>query len=919
MADETIKTLAVEIAMSDGSFQQGVKNLKQQLSMIDTEFKASVAGVNQWGTRLDSLKSNAIALGDKINVQKQFIQQYTDQLKKSEAVLEANAQKMLDLKAKVEAAKNAWEQSKSALGKNAEATKQLEAEYIRLSKQYESAEGLVRKNNSSVQGYIIQLNNAKGALRGMESELQKVNEEINLQASRWKKISVSLEEVSEKLKGIGEKFTSAGRTLSTAVTAPIVAAGVASSKLASDMNESLNKVDVAFGENAQEVKDWSKTALKSFGLAQGSALDAAALYGDMGTAMGQSTIEAAKMSTSLVGLAGDMASFKNISMEQASEALRGIYTGEGESLKTLGVIMQDSTLEAYALATGQQKSYDEMSQAEKVALRYAFVMEATKNSQGDFARTSEGTANQTRMFGESLKELGTSFGQYILPVITPFIARLNDLIQSFGQLSEGTKKTILVVAGIAAVIGPVILGVGGLITAISSIAGAIATVSGAVAVAGGLIAVITGPIGIVVGVIAGLVAVGVLLYKNWDTLKAKGQELWNGLQQTFINAGAFFTNTRSIVVNNAKNAWKDLGGYYFNIWTDIKTGASIVWKGIGDFLSQTWTGIKGTAMTAWNGIKNGVVDAFKWMYNHNYYFQNLVDFISQAWDSIKNGVRTAWNAIQQLLISIWDGIVSRATEVWKRNVAFYTGIWEAISGAAQIAWTAIKELLEGLWVGIVNAMTNIFPPIVNFLSGVWNSVFGTISSVWNNIWTTISSLARKAFDSVKTIFGGLSGWFSDLANEAWDWGANLVNSIANGIWAMAGKVADAAQGIANRIASFLGFHSPTEEGPGSKADQWMPNLMKMLTTGIQAGTPKLQAQLNSVLTATKLSGLNLNAIPSNVLMATEGGGSTMKSSNSYGSILHVEKLVIANDMDIRELANKLGFYYLQTAAAKGGK
>ena len=122
----------------------------------------------------------------------------------------------------------------------------------------------------------------------------------------------------------------------------------------------------------------------------------AALFGDMGTAMGQTPAEAAKMSESLVGLAGDLASFKNIGIEEAQTALKGIFTGEGESLKSLGVVMQDSTLEAYAMATGQKKAYDEMTQAEKVALRYAYVMDATKNAQGDFARTSGGTANQLR-------------------------------------------------------------------------------------------------------------------------------------------------------------------------------------------------------------------------------------------------------------------------------------------------------------------------------------------------------------------------------------------------------------------------------------------------------------------------------------------------------------------------------------------
>jgi hypothetical protein len=127
-------------------------------------------------------------------------------------------------------------------------------------------------------------------------------------------------------------MTDIGKSLSMTVTAPIVGLGVAAVKMASDLTENINKTDVAFKNNAQEVKTWSESTLKNFGISKGSALDMASLFGDMGTAMGQTTPEAAKMSTSLVGLAGDLASFKNIGIAQAEDALKGIFTGEGESL-----------------------------------------------------------------------------------------------------------------------------------------------------------------------------------------------------------------------------------------------------------------------------------------------------------------------------------------------------------------------------------------------------------------------------------------------------------------------------------------------------------------------------------------------------------------------------------------------------------
>jgi phage-related tail protein len=198
----------------------------------------------------------------------------------------------------------------------------------------------------------------------------------------------------------------------------------------------------------------------------------------MGTSMGIARDDAAEMATTLVDLAADLASFKNLSIEQAMTALRGVFTGEGESLKTLGIIMQESTLKAFALSSGMKKTYEEMTQAEKVALRYAYVMSVTQNAQGDFARTSDGAANQMRIFQESVKELGASFGEILLPMITPLISGVNDVIIAFGSLPAGTKEAIIGIAAIAAAIGPVLVIGGQVVTLVGSIAGALALMHG---------------------------------------------------------------------------------------------------------------------------------------------------------------------------------------------------------------------------------------------------------------------------------------------------------------------------------------------------------------------------------------------------------------------------------------------------------
>lgn len=279
-----------------------------------------------------------------------------------------------------------------------------------------------------------------------------------------------LRKAERALQATAQKFTTIGQNLTLGVTAPVLAAGAAAFKMASDYEESLNKVRVAFGSSSSSVEEFSKTAIDSIGLAEQSALDMAALFGDMATSMGLTRPAAAEMSTSLVQLAGDLSSFKNINIEEVTTALAGVFTGETESLKRLGIVMTEANVQAYALEKGIKKKLNTMSQAEKVALRYEYVLNATKNAQGDFARTSDGAANQMRVVSQAVKDLGADFGKILLPVITPLIKSVADAVKRFANLDEATKKTVVTVAALAAAVGPLLIVYGKLNSVYASIA-----------------------------------------------------------------------------------------------------------------------------------------------------------------------------------------------------------------------------------------------------------------------------------------------------------------------------------------------------------------------------------------------------------------------------------------------------------------
>jgi len=265
-----------------------------------------------------------------------------------------------------------------------------------------------------------------------------------------------LSSVDKRLQKLGEQTKRLGERLSLSLTAPLAIAGTAAVKLASDFDESMNKVNVAFKDSAKEVVAFSKTTLKSFGIAQGTALDMAAQFGDMSTSMGLSTGQASKLSTGLVGLAGDLASFKNMNIEEVTTALNGVFTGETESLKRLGVVMTEDNLKRYAMSQGIKANIKDLDESQKVLLRYNYVMAKTANAHGDFERTGGGAANQMRQFSESLKELGTQFGQTVLPAVTAVIKVLNSMLAKIGELSPATKTFVMIAGGIAALTGPLL-------------------------------------------------------------------------------------------------------------------------------------------------------------------------------------------------------------------------------------------------------------------------------------------------------------------------------------------------------------------------------------------------------------------------------------------------------------------------------
>ena len=211
---------------------------------------------------------------------------------------------------------------------------------------------------------------------------------------------------------------------------------------ASALQEVQNVVDVTFGDaGAAKIETWARNAGEQFGLTETQAKQFTSTLGAMMKSAGMTGDEIVDMSTDLAGLAADMASFYNLDFDTAFQKIRSGISGETEPLKQLGINMSVANLNAFALQQGLEKTFEKMTQGEQTMLRYQYLMSATADAQGDFARTSDGYANSMRKFETNVNAIKTALGQTFLDVVGEAVNGLNSFLELL--LPDESKRTVL--------------------------------------------------------------------------------------------------------------------------------------------------------------------------------------------------------------------------------------------------------------------------------------------------------------------------------------------------------------------------------------------------------------------------------------------------------------------------------------------
>lgn len=518
-----------------------------------------------------------------------------------------------------------------------------------------------------------------------------------------KKTTKTLDNTSKKSKSWSDKFSSFGNKMTLGVSTPLIGAGVASFKFASDLNENINKTDVVFKNNANTVMDWSKTSLDKMGMCQSSALEMASKFGDMGSSMGLNTNQTKDYSMGLTQLAADLASFKNISIDRANDALTGVYTGETESLKGLGIVMTQTNLQQFAESQGIHKKIQDMTQAEQVQLRYNYVMSKTKDAQGDFARTGDQAANAGRTFGEATKELGATIGNNLLPMFTPIINDANNMIKSFTGMDKGTQQLIIKLGMAAIAIGPVAKTIGTLGKSVSSTTKFIKNMPGNVKKA-----------------TTSISNFGKGVKNGTNFIGKFGKGIVNCVKVMGKFTLSIIKNTAMATKNGAIWVVQKVKLLAFKTAQLAVTGATkamtLAQKALNLVMKANPIGIVITILLA-------LATTFVTLYN--------------KCDWFRNGVNKVWSAIKSIFKGFADFLTGMFTRDWTKSFGAFGNIINAFMHNIKSVFDSVKRIFGG----VIDFVTGVF-------TGDWSKAWEGVKNIFGGIMSGLGAVMKAPLNAV---------------------------------------------------------------------------------------------------------------------------------------------------------------------------
>ena len=497
-----------------------------------------------------------------------------------------------------------------------------------------------------------------------KSAMQSISSEMKSVTSNTKQFAT---DVGKGLQDVGKKMTLAGVGIVASIGG-IVAKGSEWSAQVEGQKFLYNNLD----KSIQKAIDSSSKNAQAIGLTsqqyKNGATDISTYYKNMGLTS-QATAE---LSGKTMDLVADLGAVKDVPFDEALADFKSALMGNYEAVDKYGISLSASTLENSEFVKSLGKSWNQLSDNEKMMAAYNEITRQGASAQGLAKQEAESFGMKFKLLKQQISETVGEIGTNLLPVLEPLVQKFSEVATKISEwVKENPKltQTILVVTGIIgsllAVLGPIIIMVGTLTIAVATFNVAMLPVAGTVA--------------LVVGAIVGLIAIGVALCSNWEEIKAFANKCWENVKKTISD-----------------------------VCTALGEFIKATWEGTKAFLSTCWNLISSLASSIWNTIKTT---------------------ISNVWNSVSSVTSSIWNSIKSIVSSVWDSISSLASSVFNTVKTIISTAWNSVSSVTSSVLNGVKSTISNVFNSIKTSVSNIMTSITSVVRNAWDTVKNIFSSV----------------------------------------------------------------------------------------------------------------------------------------------------------------------------------------------
>lgn len=695
----------------------------------------------------------------------------------------------------------------------------------------------------------------------------RIDLDLGVNASGFKKQMNGLGRTAKSASGgIAKSLGAIGKAAAVAFSVKAITAFAKSClDLGSDLAEVQNVVDVTFGSMSEKVNQFAKDAMASYGMSEKVAKEYMGQFGAMSKAFGNTEAMAYDQAAALTGLAGDVASFYNMSTDEAFTKLKAVYTGETEALKSLGVVMTQAALDEYAMQKGFGKTTKAMSEQEKVALRLAFVQDRLAGASGDFARTADGWANQTRVLSLRFDAIKASIGQGLINALLPVVRLLNQLLSYLqaaadafsgfmGALFGESDSTASSMASVAEATGEIASGLeegassakaikkslagfdqinilssgnsdsgsgSGGSTGGSSIGGGSAE-SGEIDKAAGAAGKLKGFLAeakkalIEFSKVSGLTSFWGKFLEGVGYAKQGVLNLFEAFKGAVAQNAPNFEALKLSLVNTFLNISNAITTIYGDLWRSCMEGFASFTEEHGPAIEEFFSGIISTVTDTTTLISDVLGDLYG----------SVLEWWNKSGKGVWEGVVEALKDIGGWFLELWNGwiqpvidtVIEVLRDLWDNHLK---PLWDEILAVI----SSIGEFLLVLW-------NNKLKPVVDWLVAVlgptFSNIFQTIAKVAGSVFGGIIDLVKGVLKAFRGFLDFITGVFSGDWKKAWDGIKTYFGSLWDGMVARVkapiNVIIGLFEGLVNGVISAVNGIIRAVNKLSFKVPDWVPGL-----------------------------------------------------------------------------------------------